>query len=250
MDGKIRNIFLDSSFLNEPNPNDSDSMSHIKVNSSIDANRSYKAKRHRILIGDSISPSYKYSSNTISHCIFNDNNYKEIKIDFNYIENPKKYKNLILSSFDRKINLRFNYIEFKGEKIKTDNNIYNNNLFKISFLVNSFSIISEDYLDPQDYQKIKLLEGRKKYFNMLKNRKFLSSIKEEDEKFSMSIQDSIPGDNTKIIVKDNIYCSPYIQCKMKLKVIINNFCNEKFIKIWLKKIKDIALVYKTNKDKK
>ena len=249
LDGKIRNIFLDSSFLNEVNSNDTDSFSHIKIFSSIDNNRSYRAKRHKILMGDFISPCHKYSNNTISHS-YNNGNYKEIKIDFNYFENPKKYKNEILSSFDRKINLRFNHLDFQGEKIKKENNINNIKLYQICNLVDSFSIITEDSLDPQDYQKIKLLEGRKKYFNMLKNRKFLSSIKEEDEKFSLSIQDSIPGDNNKILVKDNIYSSPYIQCIMRFKTIINSFCKEKFKKLLLNKIKDIALSYKTNKDKK
>ena len=77
----------------------------------------------------------------------------------------------------------------------------------------SFSIICKNEKKAKFY-------GRKKYFNLLKNKKFLSSIKEEDEKFSLSRQDSITPENTKIYVKENIQ---YIQNKNRFKALINDF---------------------------
>lgn len=79
----------------------------------------------------------------------------------------------------------------------------------------------------------------------MKNKKFLSSIKEEDEKFSLSIQDSIPPENTKIYVKENIQ---FIQNKNRFKALINDFLKEKYNKVLLYKLKNFDDVYnKMNK---
>ena len=120
---------------------------------------------------------------------------------------------------------------------------FNENVLIISNLVESFTIISK-----KDIQRMNELDRRIKYYNLLRNQKFLSSIKEEDEKFSLSIQDSIPAESTKLLVKDSIYNSHFKQNKMNFKIIINNFYKEKYKKIFINKIKGIADVYKMNKD--
>ena len=228
LDGKIRNIFLDSSFLNEANSIDVDKNKYYyKTSSSIDNNHSYRGNRHRMLLGEVYSPDYK------------DNNCREIKININQIEKIIKEKEK--KSVENKINLRFNYIELKINKVNNNINT-DKSVNSISNLVDSFSIVSKNL-----HKKNKIFEGRKKYFNLLiKNKKFLSSIKEEDEKFSLSIQDSIPADNTKIYLKDNIQA---IQNKIKFKTFINSFYKEKYIKLLLSKIKNFADVYNMNKGK-
>ena len=255
VDGKIRNIFLDSSFLNEANSIDVDGINNIYTHqnsSSIDNNHSFRGKKHRIFLGNVIpsSSSYekdnKYKYKTID--ITKDNsNYREIKINFQQIEELKKekIKNKNLS-FNNKINIRFNYITFQGKKY--NNKINNNNYANIICpLVNSFSIISE----PKKEDKKNLFsEGRKKYFRLFKNNRFLSSIKEEDEKYSLSIQDSISVENTKIFGKDNIYNPQYKQNRIKLKTKINDYCKNNYKKLLLNKLKYYALLFKANKTNK
>ena len=226
LDGKIRNIFLDSSFLNETNSIEVDNNIYSnKTSSSIDYNHSFRGNRHRIFLGDIISRTPKEKNN----------NCREIKININQIEQLKEKKNKKLS-FDNKINLRFNYIELKNNNTK---NRYSRNINMVCVSkLESFSIICKK-------EKKNKFYGRKKYFNLLKNKKFLSSIKEEDEKFSLSIQDSIPVENTKIYVKENIQS---IQNKNRFKALINDFLKEKYNKVLLGKIKDFADVYnKMNK---
>ena len=148
--------------------------------------------------------------------------------------------------FDNKIQLRFNEIDFHADKykiIRYSNLKFNESFLIISNLVESFTIISK-----KDIQRMNELDRRIKYYNLLRNQKFLSSIKEEDEKFSLSIQDSILAESTKSLVKDRIYNSHFKQNKMNFKIIINNFCKEKYKKIFINKIKGIADVYKMNKD--
>ena len=251
VDGKIRNIFLDSSFLNEANSID---VEGIKIythqnSSSIDNNHSYTSKKHRILLGN-INPSslsyeknnkYKYKTIDTKKDI---NNYREIKINFNQIGELKdvRHKNL---TFDNKINIRYNYITFQGKK---KNNINNkNNIYSISNSVDSFSIIS---ISKKEDKKNQFSEGRKKYFRMFKNNRFLSSIKEEDEKYSLSIQDSISVENTKIFNKDNLYNAQYKKNKIKLKAKINDYCKKNYKKLLLIKLKYISLLFKENKTNK
>ena len=221
LDGKIRNIFLDSSFLNETNSIEVDNNIYSnKTSSTIDNNHSFRGNRYRMFLGDVISQTPKEKNN----------NCREIKININQIEQLKEEKNKKLS-FDSKINLRFNYIELKNNKTK---NRYSRNINMVCVSkLESFSIICKNE------KKVKFY-GRKKYFNLLKNKKFLSSIKEEDEKFSMSIQDSIPVENTKIYVKENMQ---YIQNKNRFKALINDFIKEKYNKVLLGKIKDFADIY-------
>ena len=227
LDGKIRNIFLDSSFLNETNKLDADNNIYSnKTSSRIDYNHSFRGNRHRIFLGEIISPKEKQNAN----------NCREIKVNIRQIEQLKNEKNKRLS-FDEKINLRFNCIELKNNKVKNSNNININKIYA-SNLVESFSIISKN-------EKKAKFHGRKKYFNLLKNKKFLSSIKEEDEKFSLSIQDSIPVENTKLYIKDSIQ---YIQNKNKFRTFLNEFLKQKYNKLLLSKIKDFASIYKKNKD--
>ena len=226
LDGKIRNIFLDTSFLNETNSIEVDNnIYYNKTSSSIENNHSFRGNRHRIFLGDIISKTPKEKNN----------NCREIKLNINQIEQLKKEKIKKLS-FDNKINLRFNYIELKNNKTK---NCYRRNINMVCISkLESFSIICKNEKKAKFY-------GRKKYFNLLKNKKFLSSIKEEDEKFSLSIQDSITPENTKIYVKENIQ---YIQNKNRFKALINDFLKEKYNKVLLYKLKDFANVYnKMNK---
>ena len=82
---------------------------------------------------------------------------------------------------------------------------------------------------------------------MFKNNRFLSSIKEEDEKYSLSIQDSISVENPKIFSKDNIYNAHYKQNKIKLKIKINDYCKKNYKKLLLIKLRYIALLYKAKK---
>ena len=241
LDGKIRNIFLDSSFLNKENTFDDISINNNTSNndrySSIDNNHSFRGFKNRILLGEIISPKNKTNNNT---------NSREIKIDFRQLEKKKQEKNKYYLSFDNKIQLRFNEIEShvnKNKNIRYTNLKFNENFLIISNLVESFTIISK-----KDIQRMNELDRRIKYYNLLRNQKFLSSIKEEDEKFSLSIQDSIPAESTKLLVKESIYNSHFKQNKMNFKIIINNFCKEKYKKIFINKIKGIADVYKMNKD--
>ena len=239
LDGKIRNIFLDSSFLKNRNKNYIDNM-HLnktpnnRIYSNNDINNTHSALKHRVLLGEILSP--RINANT------NDNS-REIKIDLRLLEKMKKEKNKTLCSIDKKIYLRFNQIKFDEDKNKKNFN-YNNQLFIISNLVDSFTILNQ-----KDTQRMNELERRIKYYKLLKNHKFLSSIKEEDEKYSLSIQDSIPAENVKIFARDNLYNNHYnLQNKKNLKKIIIDFCQEKLKKLFINKIKDVACVYKKNKD--
>ena len=235
IDGKIRNIFLDSSFLNEANSINSENIGNDYINHnslSLDNNHSYRGFRHRIFLNDIISPNRPQK----------DNNYREIKINFHHIEEMKKEREKELLSFNNKIKLRFNEIVFNEQDNKKEVNNNKEKKLEISKLVNSFSIVT----DKKDSKKLIFVKGRKKFFNLLKNKKFLSSIKEEDEKYSLSMQDSIPAENTKIFIKDNINIR-IIQNKIKLKALINAFAKEKYKKYFINNLKGISFTYKINK---
>ena len=235
IDGKIRNIFLDSSFLNERNSIDRESIGNNYINHnslSLDNNHSYRGFKHKIFLNENISP------NRIPQ---KENNYREIKINFHHIEEMKKEREKNLLSFNNKIKLRFNYILFSEPIMKKEVNKKNEIKLEISYLVNSFSI-----LDKKESKKHIFVEGRKKYLNLLKNKIFLSSIKEEDEKYSLSIQDSIPAENTKIFIKDNINVQ-IIQKKFKFRALITNFCKEKFKMYFINNLKEVGFVYKISK---
>ena len=132
LDGKIRNIFLDTSFLNETNSIEVDNnIYYNKTSSSIENNHSFRGNRHRIFLGDIISKTPKEKSNNCS----------EIKLNINQIEQLKKEKIKKLS-FDNKINLRFNYIELKNNKTK---NCYKRNINMVcASKLESFSIICKN----------------------------------------------------------------------------------------------------------
>ena len=253
VDGQIRNIFLDSSFLNEQNllVDNDDEINNIflsKNNSTIEyySNKEHKNKIRDILLkegilsvnkgatGGSESKDKKDNENDV------DDYNREIKINLNL--NEEFYK-----QNKSKIYLRNNF----NHMIFIENNNYKNGKKKITYdslvisnLVESFSIICciKGFTN--------FLEGRKKYLNLIKNRKFLSSIKEEDEKYSLSIQDSIVVDNTKIVNKENNGHNPHFNLEnliLLFKSLINDFCEEKFKKLFLNKIKTVAFVYKINK---
>ena len=248
VDGQIRNIFLDSSFLNEQNfqvDNDDDihNIFLSKNNSTIEyySNKDHKNKVRDILFKEGILPYYKGNASGSEIKENNDNDYnREIKINLNL--NDEFYK-----KNKSKIYLRDNFnhmvfIENNNYKKCKRKSIYNS--LAISNSVESFSIIScfKGYAN--------FLESRKKYLNLIKNRKFLSSIKEEDEKYSLSIQDSIVADNSKIITKENNGHNPHFNLdnlKLLFKSLINDFYEEKFKKLFLSKIKTVAFVYKINK---
>ena len=250
VDGKIRNIFLDSSFLNEQNfLVDKDEEIHNiflnKNNSTIEyySNKEHKNKVRDILLKEGILTDNKGTvdgnENNGNENDANDYN-REIKINLNL--NDEFYK-----KNKSKIYLRNNF----NNSIFIENNNYKNGKRKtaydslvISNSVQSFSIIC--------YVKglANFLEGRKKYLNLIKNRKFLSSIKEEDEKYSLSIQDSIVADNNKILSKENNGHNPHFNLdnlKLLIKSLINDFYETKFKKLFLSKIKTVAFVYKINK---
>ena len=241
---------MDSSFLNEANSIDVEGVSNIYTHqnsSSIDNNHSYIGKKHRILLGNIIPSSLSYEKNNKYKYKTIDtkkdiNNYREIKINFNQFEELKNVKHKKLS-FDNKINIRFNYITFQGKK-ENNNNINRNNEYRISKSVNSLSIIS---ISKKEVKKNQISEGRKKYFRLFKNNRFLSSIKEEDEKYSLSIQDSISVENIKIFNKDKIYNAQYKQNKIKLKPKLNDYCKKNYKKLLLIKLKYISLLFKANK---
>ena len=235
LDGKIRNIFLDSSFLNEGNRDDDyiNNIFYTQNNTSIENNRYDRMKRHRIL--SSIENIKQNNTN-------NNNNSREIKINFRIIDKLKQENMKKLSSFHKKIHIRHNYMIFNENNNNNKNKIKSSyNTLSISNLINSFSIISKN-----DYLYKNNIEGRKKIITLTKNSRFLTSIKEEDEKFSLSIQDSIPGD-TILHLKENLYNSQNNQDKWKIKLIINNFCTQKYKKILLSKIKAFTFIYKISR---
>jgi hypothetical protein len=246
VDGQIRNIFLDSSFLNEPTfQADNDEESHNiflnKNNSIIEyySNKKHKNKVRDILLKEGILPNDKGTINGSEINGNDDNDYnREIKINVNLNDEFYKNKNKI---YIRNNSNHMNFIENnrKNGKRKTTYNA-----LAISNSVQSFSFIScaKGFAN--------FLEGRKKYLNLIKNRKFLSSIKEEDEKYSLSIQDSIVTDNNKILSKENNGHNPHFNLdniKLLFKSLINDFYKEKFKKLYLSKIKTVAFVYKINK---
>ena len=246
VDGQIRNIFLDSSFLNEPPfQADNDEESHNiflnKNNSIIEyySNKKHKNKVRNILLKEGILPNDKGTINGSEINGNDDNDYnREIKINVNLNDEFYKNKNKI---YIRNNSNHMNFIENnrKNGKRKTTYNA-----LAISNSVQSFSFIScaKGFAN--------FLEGRKKYLNLIKNRKFLSSIKEEDEKYSLSIQDSIVTDNNKILSKENNGHNPHFNLdniKLLFKSLINDFYKEKFKKLYLSKIKTVAFVYKINK---
>jgi len=238
VDGKIRNIFLDSSFLNEGNREDDyiNNIFYSQSKTSIENNRYDRIKRHKIL--SSIDNIKQNNTN-------DNNNSREIKFNFRIIDKLKKENIKNLSTFHKKIHIRHNYMIFNENNDNNKNKIkLNNNTLSISNLINSFSIICKnDYI-----YKNNNIQGRKKIITLTKNSnsRFLTSIKEEDEKFSLSIQDSIPGD-TILHLKENLYNSQNYQDKLKLKLIINNFCTQKYKNLLLSKIKGFAFIYKINK---
>ena len=228
-DGKIRNIFLDSSFLNEKLKEEDNSYNHNN-SSSID-NISYR--RRRINISNRIlspNPTRKY--NTIN------TNSREIKINFRIINKLRQEKNEKIVN-NSKIQFRYNYFVFDENKNNKKKSNDKKESYVISNLVNSFSIIISKHK----------FEGRKKFINIKKDSKFLSAIKEEDEKYSLSLQDSIPGDNI-VHLKESTSNSQITKDInkdiMKLKSLINKFINEKYQKILLNKIKGIIFAYKIN----
>ena len=198
VDGQIRNIFLDSSFLNEQNfLVDKDEEIHniflSKNNSTIEyySNKEHKNKVRDILLKEGILSDNKGTAsggeNNVNENDDNDDNdddyNREIKINLNL--NDEFYKKNKSKIYFRN---NFNHMVF------IENNNYKNGKRKtaydslaISNSVQSFSIICyfKGYTN--------FLEGRKKYLNLIKNRKFLSSIKEEDEKYSLNPQSPIPN---------------------------------------------------------
>jgi hypothetical protein len=247
VDGQIRNIFLDSSFLNEQNllVNKDDEINNIFLNKNISTIEYYSNKEHKnkvrdILFKEGILSDNKGTGTGSNSNKNDDNDYnREIKINLN-LNNEFYKKNR------SRIYLRNNF----NHMVFIDKNNYKNGKRKtayesltISNSVQSFSIICCD-------KGFSFLEGRKKYVNLIKNRKFLSSIKEEDEKYSLSIQDSIVADNTKIVTKENNGHNPHFNLdnlKFLFKSLINDFYEERFKKLYLSKIKTVAFVYKINK---
>ena len=238
LDGQIRNIFLDSSFLNNGNYIDDMPLNKTPINTCYSFNeqtKSHSEFKHRALIGEIFSPPININNN---------NNSREIKIDLRLLEKMKKERNKTLKSIGNKIQLRFNHIVFDEDNNKNNSN-YDNKLLIISNRVENFTMNNNQ----KDIQRMNELERRIKYYKLLKSHKFLSSIKEEDEKYSLSIQDSIPAENVKIFAKDNLYNTYYnVQNKKNLKKIINEFCQEKMKQLFINKIKDAAYIYNKNKD--
>ena len=235
LDGKIRNIFLDSTFLNNRNYRDDIPYNKTPKNMHLnnDKNNTHKGYKNRVLLGEILSPRITINNN---------NNTREIKIDLRLLEKMKREKNKTIKTTDNKIQLRFNHIIVNTDKNNNNTN-YNNQLLVISNLVDNFTIMSQ-----KDIQRMNEIERRIKYYSLLKNHKYLSSIKEEEEKYSLSIQDSVPAENIKLFAKDNLYNAHYnAQNKKNLKKIINDFYQGKFKKLFINKIKDIACVYKKNK---
>ena len=217
-DGKIRNIFLDSSFLNEKNSKEEDVYNINLLNKIFSPNISNR----------------RY--NTIS------TNSREIKINFRMIKELKQEKNKKLVK--NQIQIRNNIIEindneYNKKKSNSNGNKQSCENFVISNL-DSFNMITEKN------NKYSSKERRKKFITFKKNSNFLTSIKEEDEKFSLSFQDSIAAENI-LHLKENTFTTQSIQEKMKLKSLIKKFINEKYKKILLNKIKSITFAYKINK---
>ena len=232
LNGKIRNIFLDSSFLKEVN-NEQDNQ--ITESLTYKDNKNINEKLNKQII-----------SNNNNDKKENENYNREIKLFLGF-KDEFKNGNDNKSSLEGKIYIRNNYIIF-NENNKIKDNVINkdNKIYNISNLVNSFSIICKK-------EKNNIFEGRKKYLHLIENNK-LSSIKEEDEKYSLSIQDSIIAENTKMILKqsniqDNINNSHFNQFKLKLhlKLMIEDFYEEKYKKKLINKIKVVAFTYKINK---
>ena len=233
-DGKIRNIFLDSSFLNEKNSKEED-VYNININSSIDNTRN--KKKNINLLNKIFSPNISNRRyNTIS------TNSREIKINFRMIKELKQEKNKKL--VNNQIQIRNNTIEindneYNKKKLNSNGNKQSCENFVIS---NSDSF----YLITEKNNKYSSKERRKKFITFKKNSNFLTSIKEEDEKFSLSFQDSIAAENI-LHLKENTLAAQSIQEKMKLKSLIKKFIIEQYKKILLNKIKSITFAYKINK---
>jgi hypothetical protein len=236
-DGKIRNIFLDSSFLNEKNSKEED-IYNIHTNSSID--NTSNNKKNINLSNKIFSPNISNISNRRYNTI--STNSREIKINFRMINELKQEKNKKLLT--NKIQIRNNIVEI-------NDNEYNKKKLNSSGNKQScedFVILNLDsfYFITKQENKYSSNERRKKFITFKKNSNFLTSIKEEDEKFSLSFQDSITADNI-LHLKENTFTAQSSPEKMKLKSLIQKFIKEKYKKILLNKIKGITFAYKINK---